>query len=275
MEEGGILDVEVMEMYSYLSPKESDQAQRLLRIGSLIFVMFILADKFAKNLDFVGPATSWSAIGLQFVLSMVLAALGLKVLRGGGLFETGIPWSKRVKFLSGFLVLFFMIFAFRSLALANEDLEVIIKAFLMASSAAVFEEVLVRGVLFAGFLALFKSSQRPLLWAGMASSLFFGLAHFYNLTYLGLVEVSQQVFYACVFGLILSVIRVRYNHLVPVILLHFFVDFQPGIVSNQPLNPVPWAQVLLVFAPSALLAIWALYQMDQDLRSRQISKHST
>lgn len=136
----------------------------------------------------------------------------------------------------------------------------------MATSAAIFEELLVRGLFFAAFLSFFRQSKYSLEWTGLAQALVFGLAHFYKLNQQGLVEISQQVFYASVFALIFAVIRIRFNQLWLVIVLHFFVDFQPRIVADQALKPAAWPQILISFTPMALIALWTLMKMDRDRR---------
>lgn len=139
----------------------------------------------------------------------------------------------------------------------------LISSFLLAISAGIFEEFLCRLLTLSAFLEMFKAKKYTLVWASIASSCLFGLLHLSNLRMQPFNTTMQQIFYATVLGLCFSVIRIRFNGLSYVVLLHFLIDFQPTI-ANGAVTSSSWGGVLLIFMPIFVVSIICLILLNKD-----------
>ncbi|MFS1280803.1 transposase, partial [Enterococcus lactis] len=131
------------------------------------------------------------------------------------------------------------------------------------------EESLARLLTFSAFLKMFKTKKYTLVWASIASSCLFGLLHLSNLTMQSFNTTMQQIFYATVLGLCFSVIRIRFNGLSYVVLLHFLIDFQPTI-ANGAATSSSWGEILLIFMPIAIVSIICLILLNKDNKSLEL-----
>ena len=86
-------------------------------------------------------------------------------------------------------------------------LELFIPSLLIALSAGIFEEFLVRGLFLSGFLNLFQNNSFKLLLTSLISSILFGLLHLINLIHNPVNAILQQVLYATILGLIFSILN--------------------------------------------------------------------
>ncbi|NRE73934.1 transposase, partial [Enterococcus faecium] len=131
------------------------------------------------------------------------------------------------------------------------------------------EESLARLLTFSAFLKMFKTKKYTLVWASIASSCLFGLLHLSNLTMQSFNTTMQQIFYATVLGLCFSVIRIRFNGLSYVVLLHFLIDFQPTI-ANGAATSSSWGEILLILMPIAIVSIICLILLNKDNKSLEL-----
>ncbi|MGM0110270.1 hypothetical protein IGI52_000566 [Enterococcus sp. DIV0187] len=148
--------------------------------------------------------------------------------------------------------------------LLSSDFDLLITSFLSAASAGIFEEFLVRVLVFSAFLKVFEKSAFSLVWASVLSSLLFGLLHFPNLTTQSLDATLQQIFYATVLGFVFSVLRIRSNGIIWAVLLHFLIDFAPTIASSSGESAVSWGLLLIVFIPIAVVSIICLFRLNKN-----------
>lgn len=151
----------------------------------------------------------------------------------------------------------------------NGGSNLLIVSFLVAISTGIFEESLARLLTFSAFLKMFKTKKYTLVWASIASSCLFGLLHLSNLTMQSFNTTMQQIFYATVLGLCFSVIRIRFNGLSYVVLLHFLIDFQPTI-ANGAATSSSWGEILLIFMPIAIVSIICLILLNKDNKSLEL-----
>ncbi|MCK4743675.1 MAG: CPBP family intramembrane metalloprotease [Sulfuriflexus sp.] len=87
--------------------------------------------------------------------------------------------------------------------------------FYLAITAAVFEEVFFRGLIWRLVYSSTTPYNKAIVYVAV-SSVLFGLVHWEN----GLAEV----FSAMVFGLVACVLYLRLHNLIPLIVAHFFID---------------------------------------------------
>lgn len=139
----------------------------------------------------------------------------------------------------------------------------IFNSFIIALSAGIFEEFLVRLLMFDGFAQLLKNQKYNLLQASIYSAVVFGLLHLSNLTFQSFNSTCQQIFYAIAIGLVLSFIRLRTNGILFCVLIHSLIDFQPNINSAN--STTPWSTLLILFIPIMLISIWCIYQFNRKL----------
>ena len=180
--------------------------------------------------------------------------------------------SGRTKILLGLLGAVFLIVAFQIgmffnwMDVLQLDPVSILKCFFIAVAAAVFEELLVRGLILSALEKAFQNSRHRLLLAGLISALIFGALHYYNLFQnASLGEINQQVFYAAALGVMFAAFRICFQNLWLPILIHFAIDFQPFIgESGGGGGQSSWTFLLLLFVPLALMAAVTLFSADRD-----------
>lgn len=108
----------------------------------------------------------------------------------------------------------------------------------LAFSGGILEEFIFRGLFFSLFQKIFVNFRWPLTFAGILSSLCFGLFHSINLLNGQTIEATlQQIFYATCIGLFFAVVRVSTNTLIWSALLHSLFDTQLSIGSSAGSSP--------------------------------------
>lgn len=134
----------------------------------------------------------------------------------------------------------------------------------IALSAGIFEEFLVRLLLFDGFSQLLKNKKYSLLQASIYSSIIFGLFHLSNLSYQSFNTTFQQIFYAIAIGLMFCFIRLKTNGIWTCVLIHSLVDFQPNINSSG--SSSSWAVLSLAFIPIILISSLCIYEFNKKIK---------
>lgn len=135
---------------------------------------------------------------------------------------------------------------------------------MMALSAGIFEEFLCRGLLFSAFLSVFEKTKYKFTGAALASGIFFGLFHFMNLiSGQGIAQTLQQATYAFVIGAIFASIRLTTNTLVWVVLIHWLIDWQPGISVTHTVSTIAsWPVFLAVWGTLLVVTVIFLVAFD-------------
>lgn len=140
----------------------------------------------------------------------------------------------------------------------------IISMFVIALMAGVIEELLFRGLLFNSLLSFFYHNKNRLLIAGLISSILFGCMHLINLTHQPLQSTVGQVIFAFTTGIILIYLRLLSNNIVWCMVLHFFIDFKPVILtSNTGSHNISLVKVFLAVLPLMILAIICLWLFNR------------
>lgn len=132
-----------------------------------------------------------------------------------------------------------------------------------AITAGLFEEFLVRVLLFDGLVQKMQSYRYSYLYAAIGSAIIFGLLHLSNLSFQSLEVTLQQVFYSIVIGLMFSYIRLRTNGIGLCVALHSLIDFQPTI--NEASTVTPWSILLMMFIPLILVSLYAIWSLNQKI----------
>ncbi|MDP9805734.1 membrane protease YdiL (CAAX protease family) [Trueperella bonasi] len=254
-----------METRTQISPK-------IQLLGSIaIYAIFVVVTLILKPADDAPATRHFIAAAGGFVLGAALAycswQLGNGFLRNTKIKVGGLKPAGKIAqtILFALLLLLLIIIAARNLpAVFSAAPLVAANTALFASTAALFEETLVRGLMLCAFLQLWARSKNRILLAALASSILFGLMHLANLAFAPPTAVVQQVFYAAVFGLVFSALYVRTQKLIFPIAAHFLVDFQPAISSGISPSQAQWWQTLIAFVPIALAALITLWHYDQS-----------
>ena len=139
----------------------------------------------------------------------------------------------------------------------------IIKCFIIALTAGIFEEFLVRILIFDGLAQLFNNQKYNLLLASIGSSILFGVFHLSNLSFQSMEITLQQVFYATILGLIFCFIRLKTNGILACVLLHSLIDFQPNIGNSG--TAISWLLLLIIFVPILLVSILCIYIANRTI----------
>lgn len=249
--------------------KNSNAKAHLIK-GTIIFFIFIGFDLIMKILTKSIAYSSFVSTLPRFIISMVLALSCYRSIKTQKIFEKSLTLSKSTFILLRTLLLLLVFILLMLLGIPSHinqvfdgGIKLIAITFILAISPGVFEEFLVRGLFFAGFLKMFQNNTSKLLYASFLSSLLFGMLHFYNLTEKPFYAVSQQVFYAVAMGLVFSVIRIKFNNLWISIAIHALIDFQP-YVSTKISDESNWLPVLIIFLPIAIFSIIVLSKLDKD-----------
>lgn len=140
----------------------------------------------------------------------------------------------------------------------------IISMFVIALMAGVIEELLFRGLLFNSLSSFFYHNKNRFLIAGLISSILFGCMHLINLTHQPLQSTVGQVIFAFTTGIILIYLRLLSNNIVWCMVLHFFIDFKPVILtSNTGSHNISLVKVFLAVLPLMILAIICLWLFNR------------
>ncbi|MGI6178032.1 MAG: CPBP family intramembrane glutamic endopeptidase [Eubacterium sp.] len=251
--------------------------RKILRTGPVVKIIL-----FALMLGFLLVWSSTYQGGMDRYLLIRLAYsaatlfVGLAVIRTTRMFE-GRRLSKTMREITLMYMLVFCLFylafffglpinIYKTLKL---EPKLILWCAELALCAGLSEEVMFRFVLADGFAQIFKNSKHMLLLTSIVSSIIFGTIHLNNLSGTNTLLVIEQVVSAFVVGLSLCIVRMLFDRLWPVVLIHTLIDFQPSIV--QPLEGEPfsvWA-MLYVYGSLLILNIIALVLMD-DKRNSQL-----
>ncbi|RZI49121.1 CPBP family intramembrane glutamic endopeptidase [Lactococcus kimchii] len=248
--------------------------KRLLVYGIILYFAFIILDFLLRTLTHSIIPPSLIITLPHFMISLVLGLTCYYLIKTDRIFKKTIKFSLSTHILLGTLVILLSLIALFILGVPK-DIQTILSggvnltlvSFFTALSAGVFEELLVRGLIFAGFWKLLQGSSLKLFWSALLSSGLFGLFHLYNLTQSSFTAVSQQVLYATALGLIFAILRIKLNSLWLAIMLHTLLDFQPTI-SASVASENSWASILIITVPLLVVSVFTLLKMDKDYNNQ-------
>lgn len=141
----------------------------------------------------------------------------------------------------------------------------IFSMFVMALMAGIIEELLFRGLLFNCLLSFFYHHKYHFIIAGVVSSVLFGCMHLINLTHQPLQSTIGQIIFAFTTGLILIYLRLLSNNIVWCMVLHFFIDFKPVILtSNTGSHNNPIGKIFLAVMPLMILALICIWLFNRQ-----------
>lgn len=206
---------------------------------------------------------------LIIVLTLVLASLLLHLCRTTKVLQTRMQSGKAQKIWSWILLIvgvpyIISILLAPIMQITHMAINKIISMFVIALMAGVIEELLFRGLLFNSLLSFFYHNKNRFLIAGLISSILFGCIHLINLTHQPLQSTVGQVIFAFTTGIILIYLRLLSNNIVWCMVLHFFIDFKPVILtSNTGSHNISLVKVFLAVLPLMILAIICLWLFNR------------
>lgn len=240
--------------------------------GTVVFMAFVISSNFLKDMSKEATVVGAS---LRFLLSVILAGVCYYFIKSEKLFNKSIKLSRISKIWLTILILLFIAFLVVALNIGDNIQGVLSGGFglflpslLVALSAGIFEEFLVRGLFFSGILNLFQNNRFKLILTSLISSAIFGLLHLVNIIHSPVQAVLQQVFYATVIGLVFAIIRITANSLWLPVLIHALIDFQPTITSGT-VDVNPWLTLIIIYSPLALFSIITLFSLDKNLNQQE------
>ena len=104
---------------------------------------------------------------------------------------------------------------------------------IMAVSAGVFEEGVVRGFILTNFMYRWKNKPHYILKSVVLSSVIFGLIHFVNLNRAAFLPTLVQVIYAMFLGAAFGAVFIRTHNLWGGIIAHALIDFSNDLPRAQ------------------------------------------
>ena len=131
-------------------------------------------------------------------------------------------------------------------------------------TTGIFEEILCRGFALKILLSKIGNTKKGIIKACFVSSLFFGLAHFYNIISVGeILPVTFQVIYATAVGFYFAALYLRTKRLWILIIVHALINFSSmvfgAIVSPDILAQLDQTQeevnILGVIIGTAVIAV--------------------
>lgn len=251
--------------------------QQLLLVAVGLFALLFGVDFVSKGLLFPGHGTTVIYIRavIRFTYALIAAGIVYYGLGGTKLLKRPTPLTAFLKIMItiiGVLLVLLLVlsnFPYRLVAMVHSKF--FIADTLVALSAGIFEEFTCRGLLLSAFADAFRLSRHRYTWAAVTSGACFGLLHLFNiLAGQGITATVQQAIYAFVLGILFVTVRLTTNSLIWVIVIHFFIDWQP-MISSQVMtgSSSPWPAFLIVW--TLLLLIGLAYVIGFD---RNIWRHS-
>ncbi|MFD1124253.1 CPBP family intramembrane glutamic endopeptidase [Lentilactobacillus raoultii] len=247
--------------------------QILLVLAIILFALLFGIDLGAKLILF--PGTSATAINLRaairFTYAVIVGGIAYYGLGGTRLLNRLPSMTKFLKIMMTVigvllgLLLLISNFPYRVILMSHSNL--FLANTLVALSAGIFEEFTCRGLLLSTFATTFKFSKYQYTWAAIVSSGCFGLLHLFNIIAgQGLMITIQQAIYAFILGILFVTIRLTTNSLTWVIVIHFFIDWQPAIASHVMTGAgSPWGPFLMIWLPVLIVGLIYMIGFDRNV----------
>lgn len=209
---------------------------------------------------------------VRFTYAVIAGGIAYYGLGGNRLLKSVPPLNLFLKIMItviGVLLILLLLvsgFPYRLLTMVHSNL--FIANTLVALSAGVLEEFTCRGLLLSAFAQAFERNKYRYTWAAVVSGGCFGLLHLFNLLAgQALMTTLQQAIYAFVLGILFVAIRLTTNSLVWVMIIHFFIDWQPTISSEVMTGSgSPWGAFFIVWTPVLLIGLAFMIGFDKNVR---------
>lgn len=245
--------------------------RKLLLQGTGIFILFIALSLLTSQILRMVTSSELVQSIVTFTTSMLLVFICRHLIQTDKVLSAPISFTKSSKVLLVSLLVVFVIYSLLVFSVPTNIIKVfktgltgIIGSLLAAMAAGFFEEWLVRGVFFKGLVETYKNHKFQYVYAAVFSSLLFGFLHIINLSSSSWIAVSQQIFYAIVFGLVFSAIRIAINGLWLPILLHSIIDFQPQLLTSS-VSSAAWELLLVLFTPLCILSLVTIFALQKNI----------
>lgn len=245
--------------------------QKLLLQGTGIFILFIALSLLTSQILRMITSSELVQSIVAFTTSMLLVFICRHLIQTDKVLSSPINFTKSSYLLLVSLLAVFVIYSLLVFSVPTNVIKVfktgltgIISSLLAAMTAGFFEEWLVRGIFFKGLMETYKNHKFQYIYAAVFSSLLFGFLHIINLSNSSWLAVSQQIFYAIVFGLVFSAIRIAMNGLWWPILLHSIIDFQPQLLTSS-VNSAAWGTLLILFTPLCILSLVTILALQKNI----------
>lgn len=239
-------------------------ATKKLLLSIIFYISYLIVDYFSSMLEGI--------IGnlIPFIFTIIVAFLIFKYVKTLKILKQNILSKNIISSIVFiiFLTIFFMLVVHpidNIKGVFNTSTINIIKCLIIAITAGIFEEFLVRVLIFDGFAQLCNSKKYNLLLASIYSSLLFGIFHLSNLSFQSVEATLQQVFYAIAIGLMFCFIRLKTNGILICIILHSLVDFQPTIGGSS--SASSWSSLFIIFIPLMLISILCIYITNKNIKN--------
>lgn len=238
-------------------------ATKKIILSIIIYISYLIVSYFSSMITGI-IGTLIPFIFIVFIAFIIYRYVKtLKLLKQSILFKNIISTSLFILFLIVFLII--VVHPINNIkGVFNTSPGNILKCFIIALTAGIFEEFLVRILIFDGFSQLFNNKKYNLLLASIYSSILFGIFHLSNLSFQSMDITLQQVFYAMALGLVFCFIRLKTNGILICILLHSLIDFQPNIADSGTASS--WSSLLIIFIPVILISILCIYIANKTIR---------
>lgn len=242
--------------------QETPAAKKII-LSIIIYISYLIVSYFSSMITGI-IGTLIPFIFIVFIAFIIYRYVKtLKLLKQSILFKNIISTSLFILFLIVFLII--VVHPINNIkGVFNTSPGNILKCFIIALTAGIFEEFLVRILIFDGFSQLFNNKKYNLLLASIYSSILFGIFHLSNLSFQSMDITLQQVFYAMALGLVFCFIRLKTNGILICILLHSLIDFQPNIADSGTASS--WSSLLIIFIPVILISILCIYIANKTIR---------
>lgn len=242
--------------------QETPAAKKII-LSIIIYISYLIVSYFSSMITGI-IGTLIPFIFIVFIAFIIYRYVKtLKLLKQSILFKNIISTSLFILFLIVFLII--VVHPINNIkGVFNTSPGNILKCFIIALTAGIFEEFLVRILIFDGFSQLFNNKKYNLLLASIYSSILFGIFHLSNLSFQSMDITLQQVFYAMALGLVFCFIRLKTNGILICILLHGLIDFQPNIADSGTASS--WSSLLIIFIPVILISILCIYIANKTIR---------
>lgn len=128
-----------------------------------------------------------------------------------------------------------------------------------ALSVGFAEEIICRGLIFNNFIRKTGTTKKGLIFSMLATSIIFGLMHFGNVSMSSILDVTQQVIYAIIIGIVFNFIYITVGNLTVLCISHGLFDFFAFVIFSLydiPYNPAVQSDILSTTITVAFMVIY-------------------
>lgn len=239
------------------SQSRKKQSLVMLLIWAVLTVFYVTVPGYVEHLSNKGLA-----IGLNVLIIGAIYFIGMKAAKTGKVLNAKIPQGK-VKLLTVLVITLLtvqigLLTLIVKVSMLTLPMIKLLEIMVSAAMAGICEEVLFRGMLFNSMLTFMAESKYKFLATGAITGLAFGLLHLVNLYHQSLASTVGQIIFATALGMAFGYIRLVSNGMVWPILIHFWQDFSPVLVSSDTGNS-NIGLMLTYYVPIAIFMLICIY----------------